>query len=167
MYQSRYGDLETEVLTAEPIKLVQMMYRGALEMIAGARAALVAGDIATRSRLISDAMAILNELSLSLDHSKDPQLCRNLVELYDYMLRNLIEANTKQIGEPLVEVERLLADLLTAWEAVARMEDAQPTGYASQACHVETRATYDRDTNYEPKADYPPPTEYHRVSYAY
>ena len=167
MYQSMYGNLETEVLTAEPIKLVQMMYRGALEAIAGARAALVAGDIFTRSRRISKAMAILNELSLSLDHSRDPELCRNLVELYDYMVRKLIEANTKQIGGPLVEVENLLGDLLTAWEAVARNEYEQPANYASQASDGERRAVSDLDTTYEPMADYTPAAEYRRVSYAY
>jgi flagellar protein FliS len=167
MYQSMYGDLETEVLTAEPIKLVQMMYRGAVEAIAGARAALVAGDIKTRSRLISKAMAILNELATSLDHSKDPELCRNLVELYDYMLRKLIEANTRQIEAPLVEAGRLLGDLLSAWEAAARMQDSQPVSYASQDSHVEMHPVSDDGTYCGPEPGYPPAAEYHRVSYAY
>jgi len=145
MYQSMYEEyLDSEVLTAEPIKLVQLMYRGALDAIGGARKALAAGDIPTRSRLITKASAILNELALSLDHSVSPELCRNLVELYDYMLRRLIEANTKQIEPPLIEVERLLGDVLTAWQQAGRTEHA--------AAPANARATYagDSHSGYQP-----------------
>ena len=142
MYQSVYEEyLDSEVLTAEPIKLVQLMYRGALDAIGGARKALTAGDIPTRSRLISKASAILNELALSLDHSVSPELCRNLVELYDYMLRCLIESNTKQIEPPLIEVERLLGDILTAWQQAAPKEQA--------ATPVNARTAYAGDSHPE------------------
>lgn len=156
MYQSVYGDLETQILTAEPIELIQLLYRGALDAIAGARAAVDAGDIQTRSRLISKAMAILNELSTSLDHAREPELCRNLVELYDYMLRKLIEANIHQTGEPLVEVERLLAELLRGWEAGAKEEQAQ-TGASGKS----------DDAFPGPEAGYAGAGEYRPVSYAY
>jgi flagellar protein FliS len=126
MYQSMYEDyLDSEVLTAGPIKLVQLLYRGALDAITGAREALAAGDIPTRSRLITKASDILNELALSLNHSVQPELCRNLVELYDYMLRRLIEANTKQIEGPLIEVARLLEDVLSAWQQVGETEQTE------------------------------------------
>ncbi len=126
--------LDSEVLSADPIKLVQLLYRGALDAISGARRALASKDIATRSRLITKASAILNELALSLDHSTQPELCRNLVELYDYMLRRLIDANTQQVEAPLVEVEGLLRELLAAWQQGGQKEQEAEvtTDYASQ-----------------------------------
>ncbi len=126
--------LDSEVLSADPIKLVQLLYRGALDAISGARRALASKDIATRSRLITKASAILNELALSLDHSTQPELCRNLVELYDYMLRRLIDSNTQQVEAPLVEVEGLLRELLAAWQQGGQKEQEAEvaTGYASQ-----------------------------------
>jgi len=145
MYQSTYQEyLDGEVLTAEPIKLVQLMYRGALDAIDGARKALAAGDIPNRSRLISKASAILNELALSLNHSVAPELCRNLVELYDYMLRCLIEANTKQIEPPLIEVERLLSEILSAWYQAGQREQTMPP--------LNSRAAYAGDSysQYQP-----------------
>jgi flagellar protein FliS len=117
--------MDSEVLSADPIKLVQLLYREALDSISGARRALAAGDIPNRSRLITKASAILNELALSLDHSKYPDLCSNLVELYDYMLRRLIDANTQQIDPPLVEVEGLLGGLFTAWQQAAQSEESR------------------------------------------
>lgn len=141
--------LDSEILTAEPVKLVQLMYRGAIDAIAEARRALAAGDIPGRSRLISKASAILNELALSLDHSQDAELCRNLVELYDYMLRRLIEANTNQIEAPLVEVENLLSGLLTAWQQAGQSEQPERTSYGQSSSYVSAS------------------TEYQSVSYAY
>ncbi len=132
--------LDNEILTADPVKLIQLMYRGALDSVSSARAALAAGDIFTRSRLISKAVAIINELALSLDHSQDASLCRNLVELYDYMARRLNEANAVQVDEPLAEVAGLLSELLDAWQRVGRHSEEQPQAdphlsiaYASEA----------------------------------
>lgn len=143
MYQSIYEEyLDSEVLTAEPIKRVQLLYRGALDAIAGARRALAAGDIPTRSRLISKAVGIINELALSLDHSMAPDFCRNLVELYDYMLRRLIEANAKQIEPPLVEVATLLASVLEAWALAARQQEHEQVPHAAPA-YTDTGMEYE------------------------
>lgn len=137
MYSVTYGDyLENEILNAEPIQLVQLMYRGALEALGGARRALASGDIAGRSKLISKASAIINELALSLNRSADPELCQNLVELYDYMLRRLIEANSKQIEEPLAEVGRLMGQLYTAWSEIGRIEQADDTASCAPAVYA-------------------------------
>lgn len=130
MYQRMYQDcLETEVLAAEPVQLVQILYRGALDAIAAARRALTAGDIATRSRHISKAIGIVNELALSLDHSQQPALCRNLVELYDYVVRRLIDANVQQSEAPLAEAGALLGDLSKAWQqSGAQQQEVESAG---------------------------------------
>jgi flagellar secretion chaperone FliS len=116
MHDAYQEYVDNEILTADPGRLIQLMYRGALDAIASARASLAAGEIAGRSRQISKATAILNELALSLDHSLAPELTRNLVELYDYMARRLIEANVQQVDAPLAEVQQLLGTLLSAWQ---------------------------------------------------
>ena len=53
-YQNYFDD---EVLTANPLQLVQLLYRGALDSIVSARRYLRVGDIRARSRAISRAMA--------------------------------------------------------------------------------------------------------------
>jgi flagellar protein FliS len=124
MYRSTYEEtLDSEILSASPLELVELLYRGAVEAVSGARRGLATGDIPTRSRLISKAGAIVNELALSLDHAKDPELCRNLVELYDYAARRLIEANVRQTDEPLAEVEKLLAGLAEVWRETRAAEE--------------------------------------------
>jgi len=110
--------LESQVLTADPLELVRLLYRAAGDATRSASAHLAVGRIAERSRQISKALAILIQLSRSLDHTRGGALSRSLAELYDYMQRRLLEANQCQKAEPLVEVGGLLATLLEGWDQI-------------------------------------------------
>src|SRR5947209_3239442 len=95
--------LEDQILTANPVKLVELLYRGALDSIAEARRHLRSGDIRARSRAITKTMLIVTELSSSLDHPAGGSLSRLLEELYGYTEHLLIEANIQQSEAPLIE----------------------------------------------------------------
>jgi flagellar protein FliS len=123
--------LETEVFSADPVKLVCMLYRGAIEATAAARRHLQARQIRERSREIMRVAAILRELSHSLD-SKYEAISRPLAELYAYMLKRLLEANAQQIDAPLAEVEQLLSTLLEGWKAAAPAAPLAPAAEAYQ-----------------------------------
>ena len=127
--------LEAEVLSAEPLKLVLMLYRGAIDAVAAARDHLRRGDIRERSRSITRAMQIVNELASSLNHAAGGVISRNLAELYAYIQMRLIEANTQQTEPPLAEVETLLSTLLEAWRDAANTapEPHEPE-YAPVSC---------------------------------
>jgi flagellar protein FliS len=126
--------LETEVLSADPVTLVCMLYRGAIEATAAARRHLQAGQIQDRSRQILRALAILRELSRSLD-PKYEEISRPLRDLYSYMQTQLLAANSKQIDPPLAEVEQLLSTLLEAWKtATPPAVFAAPREYQPVSC---------------------------------
>ena len=108
--------LETEVFSADPLKLVCMLYRGAIEAVAAARRHLQAGDIRQRSRNIMRVVAILQELTRSLD-PQYKEISRPLGDLYAYMQAQLLAANGQQIDGPLAEVEQLLSTLLEGWRS--------------------------------------------------
>lgn len=128
--------LEAEVLGADPVTLVGILYRAAIESVAGARRHLLARDIQQRSRSITRASEILNQLMLSLDHSVGGELSRNLVELYAYMQTRLIDANTNQTDPPLAEVERLLVILAEAWRTATAIPavSAADSSYVPVSC---------------------------------
>jgi flagellar protein FliS len=110
--------LESRILAADPVELVRILYRTAMDQVREARVHLANGDIAARSRAISKALAALLELSSSLNHETGGDLSRRLAELYDYMQQRLIQANFEQAEEPLNETAGLLATLLEAWQSV-------------------------------------------------
>jgi flagellar secretion chaperone FliS len=111
--------LEDQILTANPLQLVELLYRGALDSVVAAKRHLRSGDIRARSGAITKAMSIVTELSVSLNHQAGGELSQNLAKLYGYIQRLLIQANTQQCEPPLVEAERLLTTLLEAWNACA------------------------------------------------
>ena len=122
--------LEAEVLNADPVKLVRLLYRGALEAIAAARRALARtgepGAIAERSRQVLRAWRIVSELGSALDHQRGGDLSRRLAELYAYIAQILLHANIQQSGALLVEAEALLATLAEAWTSVSYTTPPQP-----------------------------------------
>jgi flagellar protein FliS len=119
MWQNaREAYLESRIGSADPIELVRLLYQGATASVRDARTHLAAGDIAARSEAIAKAHAILTELATSLDHQQGGELSQRLARLYDYMQRRLMEANFRQIDEPLAEALGLLATLAEAWEGV-------------------------------------------------
>ena len=134
MAYSNYGKyLETEVYSADPLKLVCMLYRGAIEATGAARRHLKDRQIRERSREILRVVEILLELTRALDPQYE--ISRSLRDLYAYMQTRLIEANAKQIDEPLAEVERLLSTLLEGWKAaVPAAPPVAPEAYRPMSC---------------------------------
>jgi flagellar protein FliS len=107
--------LDVSILTAEPIELVRILYRTALDSVSAARAHLAGGEIKERSQAITKAVSIVHELALSLNPQVEPMLASTLAELYDYMQRRLLAANFEQSDAPLAEVMGLLETMTEAW----------------------------------------------------
>jgi flagellar protein FliS len=142
MPNNRYQNyFEDEVLEANPLKLIELLYRGALDSIAAAKRYLRLGDIRARSRAISKAMAIVTELSLSLNHQDGGEISRNLAELYGYIEKLLIQANVEQCEPPLAEAERLLSTLLEGW---IRCAQGQPASVAQAREPIAANSVHER-----------------------
>jgi flagellar protein FliS len=79
------------------------------------------------------AQAIISELLETIDVERGGEVARNLWRIYEYMNSRLLEANLRKDAVPAREVERLLRELLPAWEEAARQTNAQarPTVGAS------------------------------------
>src|ERR1700749_4798049 len=120
--------LENEILSAGRVQLIQIMYTAALDAVAAARRSLRAGEIIPRSRSITKAMRIVIELSRCLNREGGGELSENLAKGYSYVLRQLIEANAKQIEAPLAESERLLTTLAGAWNQCVLPDQAVQDG---------------------------------------
>jgi len=111
--------LETRILSADPVELVNILYEYAILNVQEARHSLAKGDIAARAKAISKAIEILGELESSLDHKLGGEIASNLARLYQYMRGKLTLANLKRADDPLAEVEGLLKTLGEAWHAVS------------------------------------------------
>jgi len=110
--------LESRILSADPVELTRLLFQACAGAVRDARRHLHSGEIRERSNAISKACEILFELEHSLDFARGGEISRKLGQLYDYMQRRLIDANCRQMDEPLAEVLRLLTTLAEGWDGV-------------------------------------------------
>jgi flagellar protein FliS len=116
---------QDRVLGADRLELVRMLYSGAIEAVRAAREELAAGRISQRSQAIGKAYRIIAELATSLDRARGGEIAVRLLELYDYMMRRLTEANFQQKDQPLEEVLGLLSTLSEGWNGVIQQTATQ------------------------------------------
>lgn len=115
-----YNSVNTQsrVADASPHQLISLLLDGALEKIALAKGHILRHEIPQKVTSISRAIAIVDGLRLSLDHTIKNELIDNLDELYSYMARRLLQANMKSDQEALDEVGYLLKEIREAWNAI-------------------------------------------------
>lgn len=106
------------IVYANPHQLVQMLLSGALDRVAMAKGYMSRGDIGQKVECIGRTIAIIDGLRMSLNKEMGGELARNLDDLYDYMARKLLEANTQDKSELLDEVASLLGEIKDAWDAI-------------------------------------------------
>lgn len=115
--------VQTGVTSASPHRLIQMLMEGALDKIATARGCMERGDVANKGRQISWAISIINGLRASLDKEQGGEIAQNLDDLYDYMERRLVLANSHNDIGMLDEVTALLRQIKEAWDAIGDQVD--------------------------------------------
>jgi flagellar protein FliS len=111
--------LEMSIRTASPVQLVVHLYDGALRFVRQAKEHHAAERPLERGRAISRAMAVVHELSSSLDFEQGPEVASRLAALYRFATDQLFEANRAQRGECLDAVITTLEPLRDAWVSIA------------------------------------------------
>jgi flagellar protein FliS len=111
--------VESGVAAARPIDLVVMVYEGAVEAIGRALANLATGDVNAKNTAVSRAIRIIDEgLKAPLD-PRGGEITANLADLYDYMVRRLLQGSARNEPAMLEEVRDLLLELKSAWDELA------------------------------------------------
>ena len=109
---------QTSTVDADPHRLIQLLYNGAIERINMAKARMQAKDAAGKGQLIGKAIDIIGGLRSFLDFEKGGELAPRLEALYDYMERTLLQASAKNDVAKLDEVLSLLHSIKEGWDGI-------------------------------------------------
>jgi flagellar protein FliS len=109
---------QTSITDADPHKLIQLLYNGALERINMAKAKIQQKDYGAKAQLINKAIEIVGGLRSFLDFEKGGELALRLESLYDYMERTMLEASAKNDIAKLDEVANLLRSVKEGWDGI-------------------------------------------------
>ena len=109
-----------QVSTSSPADLVVMLYDGVIRFVTEADAAFEAKDRARAGERIGRAMAIVDELTATIDPEHAPELAENLLALYGFVKRRLFDANLGRDRKALADVVTTLSPMREAWATVAK-----------------------------------------------
>ncbi len=111
--------VHSEVESASPHRLIQMLMEGALAKIATAKGHLQRGQIAKKGENVGWAISIIEGLRASLDAEAGGQIAADLERLYDYMIRRLVQGNADNSVATFDEVHALLREIKAGWDGIA------------------------------------------------
>ena len=117
-------NVQSEVATATPHRLIQLLMDRFLSKVAMARGHMMRENTEEKGRHIGDAISIINGLQASLNYKADRKLAQNFDDLYDYMSRTLFRANLEDDPQLLVEVGDIMRQLKEAWDAIEGVADS-------------------------------------------
>ena len=113
-YVKQYQKASIETSSREQILI--MLYDGAIQFLNKAKVAIANKEYEAIHNNLIGAQNIIQEFINSMDREVAPQLAENLISLYEYFIRRLVQANMKRQIEPIDEVLKYLKSLKATWE---------------------------------------------------
>jgi len=120
-----YSYLENQVKNAHPLDHIIMLYNKAIACLKIAKKSIEEGlnnpeSIKKKAESIGRATEIIAYLQGSLNMEKGGDIAKNLNEIYDILLSELVKANIENDTEIIVKSLEILENLKKAWEEVKR-----------------------------------------------
>ncbi|MEM7252300.1 MAG: flagellar export chaperone FliS [Pseudomonadota bacterium] len=109
---------ETELPTATPHRVIQLLLEGALSRLATAQRAMADGQLAEKGECIARVIDIVGELRASLNQDYG-SLVEQLDNLYRYVIETLLIAHQSNDPARLSEASEVLREIKLGWDAIA------------------------------------------------
>ena len=130
---------QTAVTEASPVELIVLVYKRLLDNLRMAQKAMEEGK--ENAEYISRALDLIQKgLAAALDHEKGGEIAQNLAALYDWSLREILQARLKNNPLLLSGVIEVFKDLESAWAEIYAMRE-QGASTVTSLDAAETKAT--------------------------
>ena len=100
-----------------------MLYNGCLKFITLAKKAINDGNVEAKNTNLIKAQNIIHEFMVTLN--MDVKVSNELMVMYDYLHRRLVEANVKSDLAILEEVEGFVTELRDTWKEAIQLNRQQ------------------------------------------
>jgi flagellar protein FliS len=125
---SKYRDVQ--VLTADKLRIVIMLYEGVLRFNRAAQQAIKDGQIELRNYNVNRSIAIVTELRDALNMEEGGMIAQKLLSLYIFSIEHLTSGNLENNVDYIENVNKVFEELKGGWEHIAAerpADAAQPT----------------------------------------
>ncbi|WP_053218583.1 flagellar export chaperone FliS [Virgibacillus senegalensis] len=131
MQQQYQAYKNNSVTTASPGELTLMLYNGCLKFTKQAVKDIEAGNHEQKNINIQKAQKIIQELMVTLDQKAE--ISKEILPIYDYINRRLMEANINSDKEIVEEVMGLVEEFRDTWKEVIKLNRQKQYGRGAQA----------------------------------
>ncbi|EQA36124.1 flagellar protein FliS [Leptospira inadai serovar Lyme str. 10] len=111
-----------EISTVSQGRLIVMLYEGAIRFLNVAIENNTPRKYDVVNNNILKAQDIVTELMLALNLEDGGEVANNLLGIYVYVKKRLLEANMRKDSEIMKEIIKYLEDLKNAWDEVEKKE---------------------------------------------
>lgn len=122
-YANQNAYKTNEISTVSQTRLIVMLYDGAIRFLNIAADNMTPRKYDLVNNNIIKAQDIITELMLSLNIEEGKEVANNLLSIYVYIKKRLLEANMKKDSAIIMEVVQLLGQLKTAWDELDQNKD--------------------------------------------
>lgn len=109
---------QQKILTANPIELIILLYDGCIKQLKIATLAVEEKDYERANESMQKAQRIMMELLNSLDLRYS--IAKDLMMLYEFLIRQIMDGNASKNAQKLVDVIRILGELRESWAQLAK-----------------------------------------------
>jgi flagellar protein FliS len=113
----------TQAMTASPGELTLMLYNGAIRFLKLAKQAMESQNVQETHNSLCRVHDILHELMATL--KPEYPISKQLMSLYEFMVRHLLQASLKKDPSMVQEVVELLEDLRNTWSEAIKIARSQ------------------------------------------
>ena len=112
-----------DVMTAGPVDLIVMLYDALKKNIVLGKRSIIKKDVPGAHKHLMQAQMILTELINSLDMNYE--ISGELLELYEFALRSIADANMHKNQEPLDPIIEMVDSIREAWKEISTANRGQ------------------------------------------
>lgn len=116
---------QMQIKTASPGKLLLMLYQGAVKFMKLAKKNIKEGKIEESHKNIIKAQNIILELQNTLDKENGGEIAVQLESLYDFIYRELIQANLNKNTKYLDNVIPLVEELFVTYKEIVMNKNTE------------------------------------------
>lgn len=109
---------QNQILNASPKKLVVLLYDGCIKNMKLAEFSITENKLDQAHTALIKSQDIIAELASTLNKEQGGQIAQDLSDIYEYLMRNLIEANRTKDIELIQKNREMMEELRDAWAEI-------------------------------------------------
>ncbi len=116
---------KSQVETADQLTLILMLYDRAILLLDKAKKEILEKKHEEKHHSLMKAHNIVYELIQSLDQDKGGEIAASLLQLYYFVVREILDADTNQNTKAIDNAKGILSELRESWKDIKTNQDKE------------------------------------------